>query len=109
MAKYLDNLGLSYLVGKIETLLGKKQEKANMVTVTLLYTAWINNEQTVSVNGVVANETTQLITPIPKAENQDEYYSCGIICDGQGENTLTFKADEVPTSNLTVYVVVQEV
>lgn len=109
MAKYLDNFGLSHLVDKVETLLGYKQNKAKMVTVTLLSTDWTNNEQNVYVNGISTNETKQIITPVPKADNQTEYYSCGIVCSNQSYNNLTFKADEVPTSNLTVYVVIQEV
>lgn len=109
MAKYLDNFGLSKLVDNIKSLVGTKQDKAKMVTVTLLSTNWTNNEQTVSVNGISANETKQIITPVPKADNQTDYYSCGIACSNQSYNSLTFKADEVPTSNLTVYVIIQEV
>ena len=41
--------------------------------------------------------------------SQSAYYEAGIKCTGQAANSLTFTADTVPTADLTVYVVIQEV
>lgn len=103
---FLDKEGLSYFWSKTKKYV---DDTINMVSITLNSSNWTNNEQTVTVDGIVVDETEQLITPVPSADSQDEYYSCGIVCNGQAENSLTFKADEVPTSNLTVYVAIQEV
>lgn len=77
------------------------------VPVTLTTSGWSSNAQTVTVSGVVASETAQLITPTPAILSQSAYYEAGIMCTNQGTNSLTFTCQTVPTSNLTVYVVIQ--
>lgn len=77
------------------------------VPVTLTTSGWSSNTQTVTVPGVVASETAQLITPTPAILSQSAYYEAGIMCTNQGTNSLTFTCQTVPTSNLTVYVVIQ--
>ena len=77
------------------------------VTVTLTTSGWSSNTQTVTVSGVSASETAQLITPTPAIASQSAYYEAGIMCTNQGTNSLTFTCQTVPTSNLTVYVVIQ--
>lgn len=77
------------------------------VPVTLTTSGWSSNIQTVTVSGVSATETAQLITPTPAIASQSAYYEAGIMCTNQGTNSLTFTCQTVPTSNLTVYVVIQ--
>lgn len=77
------------------------------VAITLTTSGWSSNTQTVTVSGVVASETAQLITPTPAIASQSAYYEAGIMCTGQAANSLTFTCQTVPTSNLTVYVVIQ--
>lgn len=67
----------------------------------------VGHQQTVTVPGVVASEIAQLITPTPAIASQSAYYEAGIMCTGQAANSLTFTCQTVPTSNLTVYVVIQ--
>lgn len=81
--------------------------KATSVAITLTTSGWSSNTQTVTVSGVVASETAQLITPTPAIASQSAYYEAGIMCTGQAANSLTFTCQTVPTSNLTVYVVIQ--
>ena len=76
-------------------------------TITLSSSAWSSNSQTVAVSGVTADELAQLITPTPAIASQSAYYEAGIMCTNQGTNSLTFTCQTVPTSNLTVYVVIQ--
>lgn len=77
------------------------------VTITLSSSSWSSNTQTATVSGVSATETAQLITPTPAIASQSAYYEAGIMCTNQGRNSLTFTCQTVPTSNLTVYVVIQ--
>ena len=79
--------------------------------VTLTASGWDSTAktQTVTVTGVSATETAQLITPVPALASQTSYYDAGIKCTGQAANSLTFTADTVPTADLTVYVTIQEV
>lgn len=79
------------------------------VTVTLPASGWSSNTQTVTVNGVLADESAQLIQPMPAMASQSAYYGAGVLCSGQAANSLTFTCQTVPTADLTVYVVMQEV
>lgn len=78
-------------------------------TVTLPASGWSSNTQTVTVNGVLADESAQLIQPMPAIASQDAYISAGIICSGQAANQLTFKCSTVPTDDISLYVVITEV
>ena len=81
--------------------------KPTRLTVTLSASGWSGNSQTITASGVSASETAQLITPTPAIASQSAYYEAGIMCTGQAANSLTFTCQTVPTSNLTVYVVIQ--
>ena len=93
--------------GAIEEVNAKATPKA--VSVTLPSTGWASNSQTVTVQGVVADETAQLIQPMPAIASQAAYMAAGIYCSGQAANSLTFTCQTAPTENITVYVVMQEV
>lgn len=77
--------------------------------VTLLASAWSGNAQTITVPGVLADETKQLIQPVPAIASQAAYLSAGILCTGQAANNLTFTCQTVPEADLTVYVVITDV
>ena len=80
-------------------------------SITLSASAWNSTAktQTITVSGVLADETKQLITPAPALESQTAYYNAGIRCTGQAADNLTFTAKTIPTADLTVYVTIQEV
>ena len=86
-------------------------KKPESVKVTLLASDWdaSSKELAVGVPGVSSDETKQLITPTPSLASQTAYYNAGIRCTGQEADKLTFTAKTIPTVNLTVYVVIQEV
>lgn len=79
--------------------------------VTLSASGWNSSSktQTVTVPGVLADETKQLIMPTPALASQTDYYNAGIRYTGQSADSLTFTAKTIPTADLTVYVVIQEV
>ena len=83
--------------------------KPNRQTATLSASGWSGNSQTITVSGVSADETAQLIMPVPALASQTAYYEAGILVTGQAANSLTFTCQNVPTEDLTVYVVMQEV
>lgn len=102
MANFLDKTGLSHFWEKIKSYVDGKS--ARLRTVTLDATGWSGNLKTVSVPGVLADETKQAIHMIPA--NEESYLAAGIKCVSQGANTLTFQCKTVPTQTLTVYVVI---
>lgn len=93
----------------VDTAVSAKASKPTRVAVTLSTSAWSSNAQTVTVTGILADETAQLIQPVPAIASQSAYYAAGIMCTGQEANSLTFTCQETPTADLTVYVVIQEV
>lgn len=86
-----------------------RNSRPKSTLVTLPLSAWSNNTQTVTVPGVLADESKQLIQPMPTIADQAVYSAAGISCTGQAANKLTFKAQTVPTEDVQVYVVIQEV
>ena len=101
----------AYTKTETDTLLQKKATTPKYVSVTLAAASWDSTAktQTVTVTGVKASETAQIITPTPALVSQMAYYEAGILCTAQAENSLTFTCTTAPTEDLTVYVVIQEV
>lgn len=88
-----------------------KANKPKRVSVTLTASGWNSSAktQTVTVNGVLADESAQVIQPIPAIASQSAYNAAGILATGQAANSITFTASTVPTADLSVYVVITEV
>ena len=85
-----------------------KQQKFVRQAVTLTVAGWNASAktQTVTVSGVSATETDQLIFPVPALASRAAYQAAGIQATAQGANTVTFTAETIPTVALTVYVAV---
>ena len=64
--------------------------------------------QTITCNGILADVTKQLIIIIPNSSSFDEYTNNAIICKAQGENSLTFYCANIPTNNINIYIVIQD-
>lgn len=87
--------------------------KPTVATVTLTAADWTGDAepytQAVTVSGILADESKQLIQPIPAEASKAVYAESGVYASAQAANSLTFSCNTKPTANLTVYVVVQEV
>lgn len=94
---------------EFNALLANGATKPKYKQVTLLASAWADNAQTVTVNGVLADETKQLIQPMPAVASQNAYISAGVICSGQAANQLSFTCSTTPTEDISLYVVLTEV
>ena len=87
--------------------------KPTRVTVSLPATGWTQDsatglyKKTVTVSGVSATETAQMIHVTPAVASQAAYMDAGIYASGQAANSLTFSASAVPAAALTVYVVIE--
>ena len=79
--------------------------------VTLSASGWDSSAKTqsVTVSGVLEDESKQLIMPMPAGTSMSAYNDAGIQMTAQGANTVTFTADTVPTANIDVWVVFQNV
>ena len=87
----------------------KLKTKAHKVSLTVAGWDSSTKQQTVAVADVVADETAQLILPMPAAASMTAYNDEGIQCTAQAAGKLTFTADTVPTTSIDVYVTVTPV
>ena len=87
----------------------QESTKPKSVSITLPASGWSGSTQTITVSGVLADETAQLIQPMPAVASQASYMSAGIYCSGQAADSLTFTCSEVPTDDIAIYVVITEV
>lgn len=78
-------------------------------TAMLTTSGWSSNSQTVTVSGVVASSSAQLIyvSPANKA-SATAWGAAGVFCSAQGANSLTFVCDSTPTENISVNISIQE-
>lgn len=104
--------GQGYQTGEqVQAAVGAKADKPKRVSVTLTASGWNSSAktQTVTVSGVLADESAQVIQPIPAIASQSAYNAAGILATGQAANSITFTASTVPTADLSVYIVITEV
>jgi hypothetical protein len=74
-------------------------------TVTLSSSGWNNLQQTVSVADVTASNRVE-VSPGGDFDNYTAYVENFIVCTAQASGTLTFTCASVPSTNITVNVVV---
>lgn len=79
-------------------------------TATLTTSGWSSNSQAVTVSGVVADSSAQLIyvSPADKA-SATAWGEAGVFCSAQGANSLTFVCDSAPSANINVNISIQAV
>ena len=101
------------MTSAIQNQLNAKAAKPTRVTVSLSVTGWTQNSTTglytkaVTVSGVSATETAQMIHVTPANASRTAYMDAGVYASAQAANSLTFSASSVPTAALTVYVVIE--
>lgn len=77
------------------------------VTITLAAASWSNNQQTVTVSGVLSDETAQLIQPVPASASRAAYEAAAVRATAQAVDSITFDCQSpAPVADLTVYVVI---
>ncbi len=87
-------------------------ERPKAAQVTLTVAGWDSGtkKQTVTVSGVLADTSKQVIWVAFSSETAlDAYMDAGIVPVAQGANTVTFRADKVPTADISVTVLMQGV
>lgn len=79
-------------------------KKISMKTtvVTLLSTDWVDNTQTVVVDGVTADNT---VIPGPDPASLSTYAENGVYCCAQGVSFLVFACDYTPSEDILVNIV----
>lgn len=122
MAQYLGDEGLKTLTTLIktdikaartyvDTTAAEKATKPKACLVTLKSSGWDSSvkTQTVTVDGITADEASCMIIAMPAVANQTAYDDAGVNPSGQAANSVTFSCDTVPTENLKVWVTWQDV
>lgn len=80
-----------------------------LVPVTLAANGWISGLQTVTVAGVLADETEQMITIVPASTSRLAFERSMVEAVGHDYNTVTFSFLTIPKSDLSVYVIIDNV
>lgn len=78
----------------------------NMTVVTLSAAGWdaSNKTQSATVNGILADETKQLIQCTPAGASMAAAAEAGVYCSAQRTNSLTFTCAEVPAEQIQICV-----
>lgn len=85
-------------------------QSPSAVLTTLSSSGWDSNStQTVSVAGILADESKQMILPMPVMADLTAYNDSGILLTAQAANSVTFTATDTPVSDIHVYVCFQSV
>lgn len=108
MAEYV-NINTGIINKNVPTKETLDAARPKSVLVTLSATKWSNNSQTVKVSGILADESKQLIIPIPKVTSMTTYQEAGILCANQAANSLTFTCSSVPNVSIDVFISIQNV
>lgn len=84
----------------------KGQSNTEIVEVILPLIGWSEDtlSQTVECQGVLADESKQMITIIPAHDYKDKYKAYGIECTNCSSNSLDFSTNMIPTEDIKIYV-----
>lgn len=108
MSEFLTQAGLSTYSTLVRTDINNSRPTVTLVT--LKSTGWdATKTQTVTVAGISADESAQRIIPIAHSDSRSAYNEAGCMGVGQGEGSLTFKCETVPSVDLKVWVEVKNV
>lgn len=81
-----------------------------MVLIRLLPSGWDSSKQQgIAVQGILEDESKQLIIPTPAITSQEAYYQANIRVVAQGNDSLVFQAETVPTAPIYVYISIMNV
>ena len=83
-----------------------KAEKLKACLVTLKASSWDSGAktQTVTVDGILADEATQRVLALPAVAFAAAYRDAGICMTARENGTVTFSAKTVPSANLKVWI-----
>jgi hypothetical protein len=85
---------------KIDELLGTVIPKITKVTIPS--SSWNTNTltQTITVNGILADDTLQLVQAVPSPSSMSVATESGAYCSGQSANALTFTCSTIPSEDI---------
>lgn len=86
-----------------------KRPVAQLVTLSVSEWDADTKTQTVTIFGVLADEGAQLVTSMPLTTSARAYINAGVALTGREENMVTFTAETIPTEDIKLYVVRQEI
>lgn len=72
-------------------------------TATLQSGSWSENSQALTINGMVADSTSNMVYISPQTKNDlDIWLDCGVFASSQALNSITFTCETVPSSNIAL-------
>ena len=86
-----------------------KRPVAQLVTLSASEWDADTKSQTITVFGVLADESAQLVTSTPLTMSARAYINAGVVLTGREDDTVTFTAETIPIEDIKLYVVRQEI
>ena len=100
-----------YYIGTDKTLypLGGSSDK-KVYQKILTKSGWSSSKiQSLTIEGISADETKQIITIIPSKEQIVPFKKAGIYAYDQNINEISFICDTIPSDDLTIFIEVEEI
>lgn len=79
------------------------EQRPDVISFTLPASGWANNTQTITVEGVTADN---VLIVSPTVSSMVEYSECKVYASAQGADSLTFVCDTTPTNDLSGCVII---
>lgn len=86
-----------------------------VVPITIDSTDWIASDETKEgittkeVEGVIADEDSQMIIVTPRLSSAEEFYKNGVICTKQGNGELSFICKTIPETDIEINVIMKKI
>lgn len=106
---YPNNETLVAIINAIDENKANKDEIPHSYSrfITLYASKWdANQNQTISVKGLLGEEELQLLTPSPIIDSIKTYYDAGILLTNETDESVTFSALVVPTEDIKLFLTI---
>mgnify|MGYP004509634231 CR=1 FL=1 len=109
MSQFVDNEGIKTFSNLVKNEI--ESQRSTVTLVTLAAAGWntTSKTQTVTVTGISAIESLQLITPIAHTDSRTAYNETGCKAIKHDTNNITFICDTIPSEDLKVWINIKNI
>lgn len=102
----------NWFLGETDTgVAAQGKSDTRIETIILPVADWDSDtlSQAITCTGVLEDETKQIITTVALPGNEEVCETCHIVCSAFAKDTLTFTAAELPSADVYIYVILENV
>lgn len=109
MSQFVDNEGIKTFSNLVKNEIKSQRPTVTLVTLTVAGWNTTSKTQTVTVGGISAIESLQLITPIAHTDSRTAYNKTGCKAIRHDTNNITFICDTIPSEDLKVWINIKNI